>query len=186
MAKAEDMDKNGAAPTGDGNPARECAGAMVIRVVVDADFEPVDGSAFDAVRDALDFSEIPAVVTMEKRSRFESALEPMAAISIAHLSEATLERLLAGSEGYEGLTHYPNEYGAFLVVDSLAGSHAQPWPDSWPRDLVQLIETASAEGVQWLKLDADAPQIEGLPVYPRDSERDMPNVQGEHSVRMRA
>lgn len=146
----------------DGEPMR-------ILLEIQADFKPADGDAFDAVVEAMDFSEIPAMITLQKKSRFESALEPMAAISVEHLSESTLERLLSGGEGYEGLVHYPNEYGAFLVINQFvfAQSEPQTWPDAWPKDLAELMSTARDEGLQWVKLDVDAPQIDGMPVYPR-------------------
>ncbi|HWS26416.1 MAG TPA: hypothetical protein VN259_07535 [Xanthomonadales bacterium] len=142
---------------------------MRIELAVAADFVPEDGDAFDAVVAAMDFAEIPARITLLGKGRFESALEPMAAISTEHLSEATLERLLAGGEAFEGLIHYPNEYGAFLVINQfgVAQSEPQAWPDTWPEDLAELMSIAKAEGLKWIKLDVDAPQIEGVPVYPR-------------------
>ncbi len=139
---------------------------MRILLEIAADFKPEDGDAFDAVVEAMDFSEIPAVITLPQKSRFEAALEPMAAISTAHLSEATLERVLAGGEGYEGLVHYPNEFGAFLMIERSV-QDGTPGAESWPQDLVSLVQAARDAGLQWLKLDADAVQVEGLAVYPR-------------------
>ena len=147
---------------------------MVILVEVQADFTPEEGDAFDAVVSALDFAEIPTRVSVERQNRFKGALEPMAAISVEHLSEATLARLGVDGEGFVGLVHYPNEYGAFLVINQFtlerSGSGADNWPSTWPKDLVDLMDTARSEGLQWLKLDADAPVIDGLAVYPRDGD----------------
>lgn len=147
-----------------------------IELEIEADFTPEegDGDAFDAVVGALDFAEIPAVVRAVPKGRpdrFSGAREPMAAINIEHLSEETLALMQVGGPGCEGLVWYPNEFGAFLLVDHFLGSQV-PWPSSWPADLVTLMQMARDDALQWIKLDADAPRIEGVPLYPRSEGED--------------
>lgn len=142
----------------------------VIQLEVQADFVPEDGDAFDAVVEALEFAEIPAILRLLPEGRFGRVREPLAAISTLHLSAATMRRLDVDGEGYEGLASYPNEFGAFVVVDHFAGTQEGPWPASWPADLVNLMDMARKEGLQWLKLDAHAPRIDGVPQYPREEE----------------
>ena len=147
----------------------------LIQLEIASDFEPEDGDAFDAVVDALNFAEIPAKVQMARRGCFARASEPMAAISAEHLSVSTMQHLEADGDGFEGLVFYPNEYGAFLVVNHFAHPKSEAWPSSWPPDLVALMDLARADGLQWLKLDAHAPRIEGVPLYPREDARETPD-----------
>lgn len=95
-------------------------------------------------------------------SKFNPAnVEALYAISTAHvpLKELGLER--------QTLIFYPNEYGALIWV---------PTDDDWRENLCEadqifapMLEWARANKIVWLKLDADAPQIEEIPAFDHDA-----------------
>lgn len=86
-------------------------------------------------------------------SIFREAMEPMAVISTAHLLPDTMTWIEQG--GYGSACH-PNEYGAFLYVGQDDGEDTPP-------DLAAVLAAARAEGVVWVKFDADASTLDGLP-----------------------
>lgn len=82
--------------------------------------------------------------------------EPLAAISIAHLHPATRQRL---PDGELSLPTYSNDYGGFVHV----GSADDAAPDE--SELAALVEAARAEGIVWIKFDADAAKADGFPTF---------------------
>lgn len=53
------------------------------------------------------------------------------------------------------------EYGWFVNVSD---ERAELYPDT-PKDLAALIELAAKQGCQWVMLDRDADEVEGLEVF---------------------
>lgn len=89
-------------------------------------------------------------------------LEPLAAISIFHLSGPTRERL---AEGRLSIVAYPNDYGGFVHVGTEDTTPEEP-------DLAAIFRIARPAGVVWIKFDADAPAVDGLPAF--DGAEDAP------------
>lgn len=81
--------------------------------------------------------------------------EPLVAISITHLSGPTRKRL---AEGRLSVVAYPNYYGGFVHVDT-----DDTAPDE--ADLAAIFSIARRCGVVWIKFDADAPTVDGLPTF---------------------
>jgi hypothetical protein len=85
--------------------------------------------------------------------------EPLASLSIAHLTPAS-RRMLAQGELSDH--SYPNDYGGFVYV----GVHGDQLPEE--ADLLVIVEIARRAELIWLKFDADAAVIDGLPVFDDD------------------
>lgn len=83
-------------------------------------------------------------------------IEPMAALSTAHLTSET-RRKLADKE--LSVHAYPNEYGGFVHVGNPFEN------DPTEPDLAQVFEAARRARLVWLKFDSDAGVVEGLPTY---------------------
>ena len=82
--------------------------------------------------------------------------EPMAALSIAHLTLSTRRKLAANDPS---VVAYPNEYGGFVFVGVPRCSvPVEP-------DLVAIFEVAEKAGLVWLKFDSDAALVDGLPMF---------------------
>ena len=87
-------------------------------------------------------------------------IEPLICLSTAHLSQATTEALL--SDDWP-MSVYPNEYGAFVLVpipDTIQQVNEHLYPD-----LLFVLKWAQAEGLQWIKFDADGQVLRRLPVH---------------------
>ena len=85
--------------------------------------------------------------------------EPLASLSISHLTTVSRHKL---AEGELSVHSYPNEYGGFVYV----GVRGDNIPDE--PDLRAIFEVAVRAGLIWLKFDADAVVIDGLPVFDDD------------------
>ena len=82
--------------------------------------------------------------------------EPLAALSITHLTPATRQKLAADDLSVNA---YPNAYGGFVYVGAPRYSvPAEP-------DLATIFEVAENAGIVWLKFDSDAATVDGLPVF---------------------
>ncbi len=81
--------------------------------------------------------------------------EPLVAISTAHLSGPTSQRL---AEGSLSVAAYPNDYGGFVYIGA---------EDSVPEeaDLAAIFRIARPCGIVWIKFDADAPTVDGMPTF---------------------
>ncbi|MDE2298438.1 MAG: hypothetical protein KGK18_09740 [Burkholderiales bacterium] len=82
--------------------------------------------------------------------------EPLAALSITHLTAATRQKLAADDLSVNA---YPNDYGGFVYVG--APSYNVPAES----DLAVIFKVAEQAGIVWLKFDSDAAVVDGLPVF---------------------
>lgn len=89
-------------------------------------------------------------------ARLLKLAEPMAALSTAHLTPLT-RRKLAGNE--LSVHAYRNEYGGFVYV----GDSNEIAPTE--SDLATIFDLARRARLVWLKFDANAGVVDGLPTY---------------------
>lgn len=82
--------------------------------------------------------------------------EPLAALSSAHLTPATRDKLIGNDLS---VNVYPTAHGGFVYV----GSPRYDIPAE--ADLAAVFEVAERAGIVWLKFDADSAVIDGLPVF---------------------
>ena len=82
--------------------------------------------------------------------------EPLAAISLSHLSSNT--RLKLANDDLS-VNAYPTDYGGILYVG--APRHLIPTES----DLAAIFEIAELAGIVWLKFDSEAAVIDGLPTF---------------------
>ena len=82
--------------------------------------------------------------------------EPLAALSITHLTPSTRQKLAANDLSVNA---YPNEYGGFVYV----GAPRYSVPAE--ADLATIFEVAENAGIVWLKFDSDAAIVDGLPIF---------------------
>ena len=90
--------------------------------------------------------------------------EPLASLSISHLTPASRCKL---AEGRLSVHAYPNDYGGFIYV----GVRGDNRPEE--TDLLAIFEVAMRAELIWLKFDADAAIIDGLPIF-EDEDRPIP------------
>jgi hypothetical protein len=83
--------------------------------------------------------------------------EPLVAVSIAHLTPATRDKLLGNDLSVNA---YPTPEGGFVYVG------APRYDIPLETDLAAIFEAAERAGIVWLKFDAGSATIDGLPVYP--------------------
>jgi hypothetical protein len=83
-------------------------------------------------------------------------IEPLAALSLSHLSSATRLKL---ADDDLSVNAYPTEFGGFLYV----GAPCYRLPTE--ADLAAIFEAAEQVGIVWLKFDSEASVIDGLPVF---------------------
>ena len=95
-------------------------------------------------------------MTSASVARLCEQAEPLAELSISHLTWAT-RRKLAGDE--LSVNAYPTEHGGFIYV----GAPRYRIPAE--TDLATIFELAERAGVVWLKFDGEAAVIDGLPVF---------------------
>ncbi len=82
--------------------------------------------------------------------------EPLAALSITHLTAATRQKL---ADDDLSVHAYPNEYGGFVYV----GAPRYSIPAE--TDLAAIFEVAEQAGIVWLKFDSDAAIVDRMPVF---------------------
>ena len=80
-------------------------------------------------------------------------MEPLLAMSIEHLRPQTRQALACDALS---LPAYPNEYGGFVHV----GMSTPTEPE-----LAAIFEVVRGIDVVWIKFDADADRVEGLPTF---------------------
>lgn len=83
-------------------------------------------------------------------------VEPLAAISLSHLSSNTRLKL---ADNDLSVNAYPTDCGGILYVG--APRHRIPSET----DLAVIFEVAELAGIVWLKFDSEAAVIDGLPVF---------------------
>lgn len=89
--------------------------------------------------------------------------EPLAAISLAHLTPETRRKL---KDDDLSVNAYPTGFGGLIFVG--APQHSVPIE----LDLAKLFEAAEKAGVVWLLFDSEAEVVDGLPVF-TPTERDV-------------
>lgn len=82
--------------------------------------------------------------------------EPLAALSLSHLTPTTREKL---RQDELSVNAYPTDFGGFVFV----GAPRYRLPAE--SDLASIFEAAEQAGIVWLKFDSEAPTISGLPVF---------------------
>lgn len=92
----------------------------------------------------------PAITTLRELA------EPLAAISLAHLSPETRRKL---RDDDLSVNAYPTDFGGLVFVG--APRHRIPAE----ADLAALFETAERAGIVWLLFDGEAGVVDGLPVF---------------------
>ncbi|MFY9513773.1 MAG: hypothetical protein WAQ05_22660 [Rubrivivax sp.] len=89
-------------------------------------------------------------------SRLREQAEPLAALSLLHLTPATRQKLL---DDELSVNAYPTAFGGLVFVGKPRYSlPAEP-------DLALIFEAAEQAGIVWLKFDREAAVIDGLPVF---------------------
>ncbi len=82
--------------------------------------------------------------------------EPLASLSVLHLAPISRHLLATGALSVHA---YPNDYGGFVYV----GVRGDTVPEE--PDLKAIFEAARQAHLVWLKFDADAAVVDGLPVF---------------------
>lgn len=88
--------------------------------------------------------------------RLRELAEPLAALSLTHLTPATRQKL---REDDLSVNAYPTDFGGFVFV----GSPRYRLPTE--SDLAAIFQLAQQAGIVWLKFDSEAPVIEELPTF---------------------
>ena len=94
--------------------------------------------------------EAPSVASLRAQA------EPLAALSISHLSPSSRLNL---ADGGLSVNAYPTDCGGISYV----GAPRYRMPTE--ADLATIFEVAEQAGIVWLKFDSDAAVINGLPVF---------------------
>ena len=94
--------------------------------------------------------ETPAVASLQAHA------EPLAALSISHLSPSTRLKL---ADDELSVNAYPTECGGIIYV----GAPRYRMPTEG--DLATIFEVAEQAGIVWLKFDSEAAVFDGLPVF---------------------
>jgi hypothetical protein len=89
-------------------------------------------------------------------TRLLELVEPLAALSICHLTATTRQKL---AHDDLSVNVYPNDYGGFVYVGS------PPYTVPAESDMAMIFEVARLAGIVWLKFDSDAAIVDGLPVF---------------------
>jgi hypothetical protein len=82
--------------------------------------------------------------------------EPLAAISLTHLSPETRQKL---KDDELSVNAYPTQRGGLVFVGT--PRHAVPAEE----DLAALFESAAQAGIVWLLFDDEGEVVDGLPVF---------------------
>lgn len=88
--------------------------------------------------------------------RLRELVEPLAALSLAHLTPDTRQKLL---DDTLSVNAYPTDFGGFVFVG--APRHRIPVES----DLASIFEAAEQAGIVWLKFDSEASVVDGMPVF---------------------
>jgi hypothetical protein len=91
-------------------------------------------------------------------ARLREQAEPLAALSLSHLTPATRQKLL---DDELSVNAYPTAFGGLVFV----GAPRYSLPTE--TDLALIFEAAEQAGIVWLKFDREAAVIDGLQVFKR-------------------
>ena len=89
-------------------------------------------------------------------TRLLELVEPLAALSICHLTATTRQKL---ANDNRSVNVYPHDYGGFVYVG------APPSTVPAESDMAMIFEAARLAGIVWLKFDSDAAIVDGLPIF---------------------
>lgn len=97
-------------------------------------------------------------IHLEMRSvaSLRAQAEPLAALSLSHLSPGTRQKL---ADDELSVNAYPTDCGGIVYV----GAPRYRIPEE--TDLATIFEAAEQAGVVWLKFDSEAAAIDGLEVF---------------------
>jgi hypothetical protein len=129
------------------------------------DFVPKDpAGVIYAVRDALEFAEIPAVIEeLKERDGIDRILD----CSTAHVTPSDMELLseVPGQGRGAEVLAYPNEYGAFVYVPAPFAmtedlNDREEYlsvlrSDGFSGSFMKVLEFAASKGCIWIKFDGD-------------------------------
>jgi len=88
--------------------------------------------------------------------RLREQAEPLAVLSLSHLTPATRQRL---HDNDLSVNAYPTAFGGFVFVG--APCHRLPVES----ELALIFKAAEKAGIVWLHFDSEAPAIDDLPVF---------------------
>jgi len=91
--------------------------------------------------------------------RLRELAEPLVTLSLSHLSPSTRRKLRAN---VLSVNAYPTEFGGLVFVG--APRHRIPAES----DLAAIEAIVEHAGVAWLLFDAEAPVVDGLPLFSPD------------------
>ena len=87
-------------------------------------------------------------------------------LSTAHITADDSQKLSDPDVfGEAGLSVYENDYGWFIPVSGYDDLVAKVQQAGMSEAFVELIRLCKAQGIELIRLDCDAPVIEGLPVF---------------------
>lgn len=116
------------------------------------------GQTFHAPRSAQPQRPVSGAFTESTVLALREQAETLAALSVRHLTPGTRDKLRRNELSVNA---YPLQEGGFVYVG------IPKYDTPLERDLAHLFELAETAGVAWLKFDADAAVIDGLPVHGR-------------------
>lgn len=99
---------------------------------------------------------MPQSATPSVLATLRELAEPLAAVSLNHLSPQTRQKL---RDDDLSVNAYPTDFGGLVFV----GAPCQRIPTE--ADLLTLFETAEQAGIVWLLFDSEAEVVDGLPVF---------------------
>lgn len=86
--------------------------------------------------------------------------EPLVAISTTHLPLSVRDAIAEQRTRNWGTVLYDNEFGAFMaIIETMVPT------DAAPAAMKTIYAWAAERGISWVKFDADAPSVAGLPSY---------------------
>ncbi len=90
---------------------------------------------------------------------------PYLDLSTCHVQQSTMDWLQEAKPGFMSIANY--DYGAFVTVPPTPDELAEDFGhyDEMPEDLATVLMRAQEMGCYLVRLDADGPTLEGLPVY---------------------
>lgn len=103
---------------------------------------------------------------VSNRPSLEAAVVRMLVCSTGHIREGTDRKLTENHPDVEPLSFYPIEFGYLIWTGSegLLKLDDPEWANV-PTELRDLMIRAKHANIEWIRLDCDAPPIEGITTY---------------------
>lgn len=118
-----------------------------------------DSLVFDARECYYSIEEQEVMGEGGEASRKPAPIEPLMAVSNAHVTPAALAWMEGGGSGS---IFYPNEYGGFLY---LGGPELGTFGDAVPKEVQKIAAWGREQGLVWVKFDPDGCDVDGLAVF---------------------